>query len=109
MAHHPHHRFAFVVTIVSAVGVLALAAKLQAGDTATMGEHSDAMWQVIGVLVGTLNTVLTGIALWLIKNQAELFGRMRKVEADQQTLEALCEERHAGGRRYYDPTMRPDR
>ncbi len=105
----PRHRFAFVITVASALLVSATTVKLQAGDTASMGEHADAMWQIIGVLVAALNTVLTGIALWLIKNQSELFSRMRHIEAAQQTADRLCEERHAGGRRYYDPTERPNR
>ena len=52
------------------------------------------MWQVITGLLALLQTIFICIGLWLINNQTEIFKRVGKLEASDQTREALCEERH---------------
>ena len=48
-----------------------------AGEPAQMSQ-TGAMWQVIMTLFGVLNTILTGVIVWLVSNQKELFQRMGK-------------------------------
>lgn len=54
----------------------------------------DILWQLVVALFGVLDTLLTGIMIWIICNQSELFRRLRQVEADNQTAAAVCDERH---------------
>ena len=107
MSQPQKYRLLQVAVVLTTICFLALAASVSAGDVPSVREHSDIMWQIITALFGVLNTILTGVIVWIISQQSELFGRLRKVEADQQTTERLCEERHAGGRRHYDPEHRP--
>lgn len=52
------------------------------------------MWEVIVALFGLLNTVLTGVMVWLVSNLREAFQRISRLEGDDQTRKALCDERH---------------
>ena len=52
------------------------------------------MWEVIMVLFGALNTILTGVIVWLVSNQREAFTRIGKLETGEEVRASLCDERH---------------
>jgi hypothetical protein len=80
--------------ILAAAIVFLTAGSLYAG--AGVVEAGDVMWKIICALMSALSSICIGIQVWIIKNQTELFTRMGKVEADDQTRKALCDERHKG-------------
>jgi len=84
------------VLIVCAVSALTLlfGGHASAEAPASLNEHADAAWRIVVVLLGGLQTILMGIAIWMINNIRELFTRTSKLEGNCQTLKAVCDERH---------------
>lgn len=66
-----------------------------AADTAaTVAANPGLAWWIIVSLLGSLQTILIGIAVWMISNIREMFVRIGQLEANGQTLKAVCDERH---------------
>lgn len=94
MAVTAKHRMLQVMLVVVTLIILGIAVQIQAGETPSIAEHSDIVWQMIVGLFGLLNTILMGVIIWIINNQSSIFRRLGKAEAALQTNAALCDERH---------------
>lgn len=57
---------------------------------------------IIMILFGLLQTMFMGIGIWLISNDKELFTRMGKVESNQATRDAICDERNTDGEHHHN-------
>ena len=55
---------------------------------------SGMMWEAIMGLFGVLNTILTGVIVWLVSNQREAFSRIGKLETGEEVRSSICDERH---------------
>jgi hypothetical protein len=81
-----------LLVISVAVFIMGCAGIVYAGGGAV--ESSDIYWKIICALMSALSSICIGIQVWIIGNQKELFTRVAKTEADDQTRKALCDERH---------------
>lgn len=87
----------FAVLVLTMVVLLTSVSMVSAGD-APPGS-TGMMWQMIMALFGMLDTVLTGIIVWLVSNQRETFQRIGRLESGEDVRAALCDERHGNNKR----------
>lgn len=88
-----------IMLVVVTLLIFVLSAQIHAAGTPIITENADVVWQMIVGLFGLLNTILMGVIVWIISNQAGMFGRIGKLEAANQVRSAICEERHPEGHR----------
>ena len=88
--------FSAARVLVLTVGILIVYVYLvqASGDAANGNSPASMMWEVITGLLALLQTIFMGVAVWLINNQSELYRRLGKIEGDEQTRKAICDERH---------------
>jgi hypothetical protein len=83
--------------LMAAMCVISLFATVQLVHAAGESQPPNSngmMWQVIILLSGALSTVWTGIGVWLIANQREIFQRVGRLETGEEVRKELCDERH---------------
>lgn len=84
-----------VILLVTSAVMLCSASLAHAGDV--VPSPMGMMWQVIMVLFGALDTILTGIIVWLVSNQREAFQRLSLLEKGEAVRAEICKERHPHG------------
>lgn len=85
----------YTVLALTGLVVFVSASLASAGDSAPT--PAGMMWQVIMVLFGALDTILTAIIVWLVSNQRETFQRIGVLEKGEAVRAEICKERHPHG------------
>ena len=98
MAHHARLTLlnvAQLTVVICALVMAGLLGKVWAGSMPeSAAPHADIMWQALIGLLCVINTVFVMIGTWMISNIRELLLRIGKTEANVQTMQAVCDERH---------------